>query len=85
MRNIDRIAADYTWNGAHDRELARTYLRDNIVYRLGSAELESMRQFFATTAELGLIDRAPEIRLVSERWTACHETAARALGPQESA
>jgi chorismate dehydratase len=85
MRNIDRIAADYTWNGAHNVELARAYLRDNIVYRLGSAELESMRQFFASAAELGLIDRAPEIRLVFERWTAGHETAARALGPQEIA
>jgi chorismate dehydratase len=85
LRNIDAIATDYRWNGAGDVELARAYLSENILFRLGAAELEAMHLFFASAAELGLIDRAPEIRMALERWTACHETAGGVLRPQENA
>jgi len=73
---IERIAADYRWNGTPQPEIARSYLEENIRFRLGADELRAMRLFFAAAAGLGLIDAAPELRMAFERWTTCHETAA---------
>jgi predicted solute-binding protein len=75
-RSIREIAAQYTWHGRAYPELAETYLTHHIRFRLGSTEITAMRAFFAAAARIGLIDAKPEIRLVGERWTECHEAAA---------
>lgn len=74
---LDAIAEDYTWRGSQYPQLSKDYLEKNIRFRLGSAELDAMREFFGCAAELGLIPQAPEARLALTRWTSCHETAAR--------
>jgi chorismate dehydratase len=76
-RAIDTIAEAYTWRGKRDPELCRRYLRENILHRLGAAELDGIRRFFGAAARLGLIDEVPPLRLALTRWTACHETASR--------
>ena len=74
-RAIDRIAEAYAWRGRRDPDLARRYLRENIQYRLGAAELDGMRRFFAAAARLELIAEVPPLRLAMTRWTGCHEAA----------
>ena len=76
-RHIEQIVEEYTWRGERYPEIALDYLTRRIRFRLGSAELQAMRRFFAAAEVLGLIDRAPEIRLALHRRTACHEAAAR--------
>jgi len=73
---IGAIADDYVWNGRTYPELSRSYLRENIGYRLGLPEIEGIKRFHTAAAELGLIDAAPEIRLSLTRWTTCHDSAA---------
>lgn len=77
---IDQIAEEFQWNGVRRPELAREYLTRNILFRLGGPEVEAMRRFLRAAAELGLIEREPAIRLALQRWTRCHEAAARASG-----
>jgi len=74
-RVIDRIAAEYTWNGEHYADIAREYLTRHIHYRLGSSELRAIEAFFGAAHELGLIDSVPQVRLALQRRTACHEAA----------
>ncbi len=76
-RSIDAIAEAYTWRGRRDPELCRRYLRENIQHRLGAAELDAIRRFFRSAVRLGLVERAPVLRLALTRWTECHETASR--------
>ncbi len=38
------------------------YLRDNIVYDLGEAELRGLREFYHRAARIGLIEAVPELR-----------------------
>ena len=76
-RAIDAIAEAYEWRGRRDPELARRYLRENIQYRLGAAELDGIRRFLGAAARLGLVAEAPTLRLALTRWTACHEAASR--------
>ena len=73
---IDRIAADYRWNGAPHPDVARSYLTENIRFRLGSDELRAIGLFFEAARSLELVEKAPRIRMALERWTSCHETAA---------
>jgi chorismate dehydratase len=80
-RALDRIAAEYTWNGTAYPELAREYLRSHIRYRLGAAELRAIEVFLGACARLGLIGEAPRIRVGLDRWTACDETASRMREP----
>ncbi|MDH3626919.1 MAG: menaquinone biosynthesis protein [Acidobacteriota bacterium] len=74
---IESISNDYEFDGIRNPELAGEYLRKNIHFRLGSAEVEAMKRFFGLAADLGLIDEAPPIRLALQQSTGCHETAAR--------
>jgi chorismate dehydratase len=64
---IERIAADYTWNGRRFPELAREYLTRHIRFELGSEELEALRCFLEAATRLGLIPAAPALRMGLER------------------
>jgi chorismate dehydratase len=75
-RMLDAIADDYTFEGEQYPEISRGYLRENIFFRLGSAELQAIERFLAACARLELIDAKPELRLGLQRWTRCDETAA---------
>ncbi len=77
LKVIERIANEFSWHGIRDPERVRNYLLDHIHYRLGAAELSSMRRFFDAAARLQLISRPPEIRMALERRTACHDAATR--------
>ena len=81
-KNIEQIARDYTWRGRTYPEVAQSYLTRNIVFRLGSSEIDAMKLFFHQAAEIGVIDKAPPIRLALTRWTDCHATAAMLRGMQ---
>ena len=80
-RALDEIARDYRWQGRPAESVARPYLGESIRYRLGSAEVGGMKRFFREAVACGLIDREPEIRMALERWSVCHEAAARAAAP----
>lgn len=71
-RRIDDIANDYAWNGEHRPGLARRYLAENIRFRLGGDEVRALRAFLDDAARIGIIDRAPEVRMAFERRTSCH-------------
>jgi chorismate dehydratase len=73
---LGAIAADYTWCGHQYPQLSKDYLEQNIRFRLGSAELDAMREFYAAAAEIDLIECAPTPKLALTSWTSCHETAA---------
>ena len=75
-REIERLAADYTWRGVSRPEIARAYLAESIRNRLGADEVRAMELFFATAARLGLVPRAPSLRLALTRFTTCHAVAA---------
>jgi chorismate dehydratase len=66
---IDAIADDYTWNGRQYPEIARSYLRDAMRYRLGDPEMSALRRFLAAAASVGVIERAPHVELASFRKT----------------
>jgi predicted solute-binding protein len=72
-RHLDAIADDYALAGGHRPEVARAYLRENIRFRLGSGELRALETFLGAAAALGLVERAPEVRLALGRRSACHE------------
>ena len=76
VKTLGPIAEDYTWRGRQYPQLAKDYLKNNIRFRLGAAELDAMCAFFDAAVEIGLIARAPEPKLALTRWTSCHETAA---------
>jgi len=64
---IPAIAADYTWNGCQYPEVAESYLRDAMRYRLGDSEVAAIRRFLAAAAGVGAIDAAPQVTLASFR------------------
>jgi len=80
--NIERIALDYTWQGRSHPEVARAYLTRNIVFRLGSSEINGLKLFLRMAAQIGVIDETPAIRMALTRWTECHATAAMLRGMQ---
>jgi chorismate dehydratase len=75
LRAVDAIAADYDWNGIRSPELARSYLREHIRYRLGSAELDGLARFLRAAADAGVIDGAPPLRSALRRFTDCDAAA----------
>ena len=77
-RQIERIANEYVWDGATHPEISRRYLERNIVFRLGAAELDALRTFFARASAAGLIEAAPELRLALGARSACHAAVAEA-------
>jgi predicted solute-binding protein len=61
LRAVGQIAASY--NGHPERAtLNESYLRRNISYELGEAELAGLREFYARAHARGLIARVPELR-----------------------
>ena len=72
-RAIDAIAEDYTWQGRQYPELSREYLTEHIRFRLGSEEMEAIRQFLAAAARLGVIPEVPALDLALTRGTACDD------------
>jgi len=75
LAKLEQIARDYAWQGRSHPQLALEYLRDNISFRLGADEVQAMKLFFRVAAEIGVIERAPELRMAMTRWSVCHETA----------
>jgi chorismate dehydratase len=61
------IAAQYNGLGAGRGAESEEYLRRNIVYDLGEAELRGLREFFRRARALGIIDRIPELRFHGHR------------------
>jgi len=59
---LPAIAAAYNGLGAGQAARSESYLRENVVYRLGEEELLGLREFYRRAALLGLIERAPELR-----------------------
>jgi chorismate dehydratase len=62
LGRLDGIAASYNGLGAGQAERSESYLRGNIVYRLGDDEQKGLREFYRRAFALGLIPRAPELR-----------------------
>lgn len=59
---LDRIAAGYRGLGTGMADRSESYLRHNMVYRLGEDELAGLREFYRRAFLLGLIPRCPELR-----------------------
>jgi chorismate dehydratase len=59
---LGTIAADYNGLGAGKAALGESYLRDNVVYRLGEEELSGLREFYARAFAQKLIPGVPELR-----------------------
>jgi predicted solute-binding protein len=61
LASVGQIASSY--NGHPDRAaLNEVYLRENISYALGAAELGGLSEFYARAHGRGLIARVPELR-----------------------
>ncbi len=58
--HAEAIARDYFRDSPEHHEMAARYLRDNIKYRLGAAELAGLDLFFRYAAELGVVATAGE-------------------------
>lgn len=82
VRRIDLIAEEFAWNGRRDPRMARAYLKENIVYRLGADEVRGMRQFLEAAARHGVIEAAPELRMGFEGRTRCDELAESRRAPR---
>lgn len=61
LASIAEIASSYAGHPGHARE-NESYLRSNIVFDLGEAEQEGLREFYRRAHAQGLIPRAPEVR-----------------------
>lgn len=59
---LSAIATSYNGYGAGHGAQNEAYLRSNIVYSLGEAELAGLREFYRKAHALGLIPRVPELR-----------------------
>ncbi len=59
---LGAIAAAYNGLGAGKAALGESYLRDNVVYRLGEEEQRGLREFYARAFAQGLIPRQPDLR-----------------------
>jgi chorismate dehydratase len=64
VASVDAIAQSYNGHGFGRDHAAQneSYLRKNIVYGLGDAEAEGLREFYRRAHALGLIPRVPELR-----------------------
>jgi chorismate dehydratase len=76
---LDAIADDYTWNGAQYPEIARRYLREHMHYRLGAAEMRSLRSFLRAAGRLGIVPEVPAPLLARFTLTSCDVAADRPL------
>ncbi|HVR69576.1 MAG TPA: menaquinone biosynthesis protein [Vicinamibacteria bacterium] len=64
---LGAIASSYNGLGASRAALNEAYLRGNIVYALGAAEAEGLREFYRRAHALGLVARVPELRFHGHR------------------
>lgn len=62
LDRLGPIAAAYNGLGAGQAERSESYLRTNVVYRLGAEELAGLREFYRRAFDLRLIPRLPELR-----------------------
>lgn len=62
LADISAIAKRYAVDRKLPPEFYADYLRFNMHYNFGEAELEGLKYFYAYGAELGLIEHIPEIR-----------------------
>ena len=62
---LERIAADYTWDGRRFPRIASVYLAEDMRYRLGRQELEGLNKFLAAAADLGLAEPLPHVPVAS--------------------
>ena len=63
-RNLDAIAREWAPRLGLNEEDVRSYLTENIHYRLDAECLEGLRQFYDYAAELGVLPGTPEMRFV---------------------
>jgi chorismate dehydratase len=59
---LPTIASSYNGHGAGHGPENEAYLRSNIVFDLGAAEAEGLREFYRRAHAIGLIPRVPELR-----------------------
>ena len=59
---LGTIASSYNGLGSARAVLNELYLRSNIVYDLGEAELMGLREFFRRAHARGIVPRVPELR-----------------------
>ena len=62
--NLDAIASEWAPRLGLSEDDVRSYLIENIHYRLDASCLEGLRLFYGYAAELGLLPGAPEMRFV---------------------
>jgi chorismate dehydratase len=62
LASLGAIAAAYNGHGMGYAADNETYLRSNIVYDLGEAELSGLVEFYRRAHAFGLIPRVPELR-----------------------
>jgi len=62
--NLERISAQWSERLGLTRESVREYLTRNIHYQLDPACLDGLLLYFHYAAELGLIDRAPQLEFL---------------------
>jgi chorismate dehydratase len=62
LQALPAIASSYNGHGPGDAERYERYLRSNIVFTLGEAELAGLREFYRRAQVLGLIPKVPELR-----------------------
>jgi chorismate dehydratase len=61
-RNLEAIASEWAPRLGLGEEEVRSYLTDNIHYRLDALCIEGLRLFYEYAAELRLLPTAPEVR-----------------------
>ncbi len=59
---VGTIAAGYNGGGPGQEAVNEAYLRENIVFTLGEAEVAGLREFYRRAHALALIPRVPELR-----------------------
>lgn len=64
---LPAIASSYNGLGAGRGSLNEAYLRGNIVFALGEAEQQGLREFYRRAHALSLIPRVPELRFHGDR------------------
>ena len=62
LRALPQIAQAWNTRAA----LGESYLRENIVFELGPAELQGLREFYRRAHAAGLIPRVPELRFYAQ-------------------
>lgn len=62
LRHVDEIALAYARNNPRSPSFYAAYLTENMRFGLGEREIAGLRTLYRYAAELGLIEKEPEIR-----------------------